>query len=65
MAHAYELWPEALGDGKSDAEGKGSDLAPHSDEPVADLGRVGLLLCFASAVLTLVGVGSALERIFS
>lgn len=65
MAHAYELWPETLGDRGSDAEGKGRDLVPGSDEPVADLGRLGLLLCFASAVLTLIGVGSALERMFS
>ena len=36
-----------------------------ADRPPVDFSRLGLILCFVSAVLTLAGVGSALERIFS
>jgi hypothetical protein len=36
-----------------------------TDGASADFGRLGLILCFLSAVLTLAGVGSALERMFS
>ncbi len=36
-----------------------------TDESPADFSRVGLILCFLSAVLTLAGIGSALERMFS
>lgn len=66
MAHANELWPE-IGRGPEPKPGSdGWEIASSaSDRPAPDLSRLGLLLCFASAVLTLIGIGSALERIFS
>lgn len=44
----------------------GQAAAPdHAEGRAVDLSRLGLVLCFLSAVLTLAGIGSALERIFS
>lgn len=66
MAQAYELWPQTALRSGLEADGDGLKKSPDAAErPEADLSRLGLLLCFASAVLTLIGIGSALERIFS
>jgi hypothetical protein len=66
MAQIDATWPEAQPTAAPDApdwgEPAGGDLAEGAS---ADFGRLGLILCFLSAVLTLAGVGSALERIFS
>lgn len=56
-------WPSATPRSASD---HGSEGALEEEfVPLPDFSRVGLLLCFASAVLTLIGIGSALERIFT
>lgn len=50
----------------SEAQGGASDgTLDEGIRPLPDLSRLGLLLCLASAVLTLIGIGSALERIIS
>ncbi len=48
-------WPGAIENAETDGDIR----------PLPDFSRVGLLLCFASAALTLIGIGSALERMFS
>ena len=66
MSQIDAAWPEA--------QPMAAGAAPEWGEPVAgdaeasslpDFSRLGLILCFLSAVLTLAGIGSALERIFS
>ncbi|MBL8659869.1 MAG: hypothetical protein JNM75_08955 [Rhodospirillales bacterium] len=63
VAQAHDVWPKE----QTEVEGISYEQeALGTDErPVADLSRLELPLCFASAVLTLVGIGSALQRIFS
>ncbi|HRK94687.1 MAG TPA: hypothetical protein PK694_00060 [Rhodospirillales bacterium] len=75
MAQVDTTWPEATPvAAAAAAPGFAPDLAPEWGEaaapraaegPVADFSRLGLILCFLSAVLTLAGIGSALERIFT
>lgn len=63
VAKAHDLWPRE----RPEVEGNSYEQeAFGTDERlVADLSRLQPLLCFASAVLTLIGIGSALQRIFS
>lgn len=78
MAQAHGLWPEtaltaevAAGVVPAPAAGRDSGiwvpawLLATEERSATDLSWLGLLLCFASASLTLVGIGAALERIFS
>ena len=59
-------WPQAQAAAGTAApdwvDAAGADLA---ERLAANFSRLGLILCFLSAVLTLAGIGSALERIFS
>jgi hypothetical protein len=65
MEHAQGAHSDAAVKTAPKAEDRGRDLVPLAEErSPADLSRIGLVLCFASAVLTLIGIGSALERVF-
>lgn len=66
MAEIDATWPEGRPVAAAGAPEWGEPLGGEgSDESLADFSRVGLILCFLSAVLTLAGIGSALERMFS
>ncbi len=71
MAQIDATWPDATPVAAAAAATAfapqwGEAAAPDAAEaPAADFGRLGLILCFLSAVLTLAGIGSALERMFS
>jgi hypothetical protein len=66
QAQTEALWPGARPTAAEGEAERGQAAAPDNAEgPAVDLSRLGLVLCFLSAVLTLAGIGSALERIFS
>lgn len=66
QAQMQATWPQAQAATAAALQDWGDTAALESAEaPATDFSRVGLILCFLSAVLTLAGIGSALERIFS
>lgn len=66
QAQMEATWPQAQAATAAALPDWGETAALHSAEaPAGDFSRVGLILCFLSAVLTLAGIGSALEQIFS
>ncbi len=66
MAQALGSWAETTPpNGAATGVVSCEQTSGAEERSLPDLSRLGLLLCFASAVLTLIGVGSALERMFS
>lgn len=66
QAQMEATWPQAQAAAAATLQDWGDTAALASAEaPAADFSRVGLILCFLSAVLTLAGIGSALEQMFS
>ncbi len=66
MARAFGTWAETtLLAGAATGSVSREQTSGAEDRSLPDLSRLGLLLCFASAVLTLIGVGSALQQMLS